>query len=361
MGRKAWIAVVVVVVAAVAVPLVDTGTKMAKVRARAVEVRKSYEVSASVVAAWRQDVDLVHADAALWELLLAPRTADAGDAFGGRLRFWGQPPGRRLLPPLPVEVVDALGRDDLFLHADEFPETDVDLGWMAGLVAFTHYDLERSPVWQSQPGEPVVALPRPEVVELFRWARLRLVRGLLQDEMVEASKEVRALARLLWSMDALLPGVVAAEMLKSDHEARAVARKIGVRVEGPDLPSAPLLKDVTMSAVAMWSTVTPATLRAYEATDLRLCPSFGESLNLYLLGRPHFARANAARDVALGELLAASPCLLTRQRRQWQDGTGAIVPDFGNQLGPLARVFWRVVIVDLLVTMSPPVLGQLSQ
>jgi len=309
--------------------------------------------AARVSPAWRVAVERVLADDALWAVLAPPRTTDAAAHLATIVPRIGLVP-TNVPPPIP-ERLDPRA-DGFFLHAAELSFDDVDTAWMASLPTFTHWDLEAGPRG-ALPDAPLVGLEdRPEVMRFLDDGRVRLAQGLANGDVATASAEVRALARLLFSTENMLDALIAVKLLEADDEVRGIAAEIGAPVPGARLASIDVLGAVFESALIMFGPSTPTSLRHYEVQDARLCFAVAEGVSSYLLGREVYGAADVGRLTAV---LQASPCALTRVRRQITEPMGGALPlvELGGKTF-LQRTLLRSWLKDtLLQTMAPMARG----
>ncbi len=286
------------------------------------ERERAERAAAHVSPQWRADVDAVLADTALWAVLLPQGPArDAAPYLADRVS-WDRAPAAHP-PKMPAATADALARDNLFMHADEVPLTGLDTSWMRPLPRYTVWDLDASPPRTAAPDDSLLLAARPEVLPLLRWGRARLVQGLVRGDVQAASDEVRALARLLWSTDRALDDAVAARLIADDAAARAAGRRLGDALTSPEIATAAKLQKVTESEGLLFQVYTPASLTHFEQTDVVFCGALADGAAAFLLGGRSFAR-HAGRRASIGRALAQSPCRLTRIRRQWATGGGAL-------------------------------------
>ena len=229
LGVCAGIVVVSVVVRAV-VPVYRVA---AQGRALAADLE---ERAARVSPQWRNDVERVLADDALWTVLAPPRTNDAAPYLATIVRRGAVEPSAR---PRPIPDRLDPSAEDFFLLAAEQSFDDVDTDWMASMPSYTHWDLESGPRG-ALPAEPLITLnDRPEFMRFLADGRVSLAQGLASGDVATASMGVRALARLLYSTEQLFAALIAASLLEADDEVRGIAAEIGSPVPGGRLESVP--------------------------------------------------------------------------------------------------------------------------
>ncbi|MEW6431712.1 MAG: hypothetical protein AB1730_09395 [Myxococcota bacterium] len=264
-------------------------------------------------------------DEARWatDPLLAPGVGgDAARLFAehvGWERTDGGIPGPRA--PLPTTVVERLkaatGRAWLDL---EDPEVlSIDVGWLSRLEAFGSWDIEgeESPL-AAIPFDPLTE-PLPDFTALQTFAKVRLLQGLEQGDVVRAAAEVRHLARLAYSTEHLVGAATAVSLLGLERRAHAAALERELDVSGWTPVSeedADGLRAVLWAANAVTSLLAEGPL---AARPLRVgeCPALREGL-----GQAHALRALLEdelpdRYAALDRALANSSCRLRRLRRAW--------------------------------------------
>jgi hypothetical protein len=349
--RRHLRAIVVVVAALVVIvimwrAIVPVYRAAARGRALAADIEAR---AARVSPDWRLAVGRVLADDALWAVLAPPRTTDAAPFLATIVQRIGIEP--ESAPPRVPERL-APRADDFFLLAAEQSFDDVDTGWMASLPTYTHWDLEDGPRG-ALPDAPLITLTDgPKIIRFLDDGRVRLAQGLANGDVARASEEVRALARLLYSTEDVLGAMIAVKLLEADDEVRGIAADTEAPVPGGRLASIDVVAKVFESAVIMFGPSTPPSLRQYEIKDARLCFAVAEGVSSYLLGREIYGTDDVAR---LAAVLEASPCALTRLRRQINAPTGGALPL--EALGGktlLQRTLLRAWLKDtLLNTMAP--------
>ena len=282
--------------------------------------------AASVSSQWRTDVDAVLADTVLWQVLTPPRTADAS-AFLTPFIEWdgteatGMTPPSSSLPPLSSGTIDAVYAQGFFKRTISF--THIDVSWMKALPNYTHFDLEAPSPWATfDKARSVRHAPQPSSRDLFEWARLRLAKGLADGDVTTASREVRALAAIVWSCERQTMNELASIIVADDAFVRGIARERGLVVEGPDIPTAMVFEKVIRSAPFLFDVLTPLSVQSFERSDARFCGALTTNASLILLDRAAFQAAFPDRVAAIGNSLETSPCVLARLRRQWRDGGG---------------------------------------
>ncbi len=305
--------------------------------------------AARVSPQWRASVERVLADDALWAVIAPPRTHDAAPFMATIVRRGHSEPSRR---PRPIPDRFEPMSEDFFMLAAEQSFDDVDTEWMASLPTYSHWDLESGPRG-AQPKDPLITLnDGPELIRFVADGRVRLAQGLANNNVATASTEVRALARLLYSTETALGAMVAVNLLQADDEVRGIAAELGAPVPGGRLESIAVLKVVFESALIMFGPSTPPSLRRYEVQDAAFCFAVAEGVSSYLLGRELFGPTELPRMQAI---LDASPCALTRLRRQITEPTGGALPL--HELGGRSffeRTLLRSWLKDILIQTTAP-------
>lgn len=100
-----------------------------------------------------------------------------------------------------------------------FKKMGLDFSWMSELHKFDFWDVEKNtPVFVAGKKYLTYSYPAPSYKELMTWAKLRLLYGKETGKMNEAFKDVRQLARLIWTNDTLLSSMVTVNLLKLENE-----------------------------------------------------------------------------------------------------------------------------------------------
>lgn len=183
----------------------------------------------------------------------APDGEDAGPFLNPGLPWEGAPDLlARLDSPSPADLrvpepwserLDEWGSD--WLRDGSSAElSGIDFGWMGELRRFSTWDLlNEGPLARIEESEwdrwHIASTPLPDLYSLRIWAKLRLLAGLQQDRMREASAEVRHLAWLSYQNETHSGAAIGHGLLALDREAydsphaRQVSR-VGWKPMSPD-------------------------------------------------------------------------------------------------------------------------------
>lgn len=114
-----------------------------------------------------------------------------------------------------------LGRTWLQIDPNRFAR--VNTAWMSELSRFDHWDLLSGPVnpmnTHVAQGKGPFSVPMPKYNDLNDFVRVRLLQGLGSGKMLPALKDVRQLARLVYTSETLISSMVAVGMLNLERSA----------------------------------------------------------------------------------------------------------------------------------------------
>ncbi|MCM2279147.1 MAG: permease prefix domain 1-containing protein [Oligoflexia bacterium] len=104
--------------------------------------------------------------------------------------------------------------------------------WLGELSGFDHWDLFRSgplkTYLEQNPDAAFWILPVPDYAVLRDWAKIRLLKGIHDGNVLPALREVRHLARLVYSNELLVSDMIAVSMLRDEAAAyrSAVSKRL---------------------------------------------------------------------------------------------------------------------------------------
>jgi hypothetical protein len=150
-----------------------------------------------------------------------PHTRDAALFLNGRVDWEPSPQlpgGRRGTLHLPTALTARVRDDAAWLNLTDADLTGLDFGWMEELQQFDHWSLASVGPLHDRDHSFLTA-PLPDYTELVPWARLRLVRGLLDGDLERASRDVRHLGALIASNGSLLSELVRNQLFGVERRA----------------------------------------------------------------------------------------------------------------------------------------------
>jgi hypothetical protein len=216
------------ILAAVAAGAVVTtaGTSAVWNRTRQIaETEKTRELQQAHLASFLEDqkaADRIH------ELIAGPQSRDAGPYLASRLPWEGisdQESGEEPTIVIGTELERALTDEgsDWVSAYDRLPTESVDLSWMQEIGRFDYWEPFETEVirnWhEKNPEETWINTPVPNMLILLKHSKLRLMRGIASKDAVTALREVRHLAKLVYSTETLLGAIVASRLLGYEHKA----------------------------------------------------------------------------------------------------------------------------------------------
>lgn len=202
---------------------------------------------------------------------------DCGESLNAQLPLAGEAasPARPLA--LPSDLVQQIRgyRKEWATHAADVNTSALDFSWMKGLHRCDRWDLlsgRGRDAYSEQTRLPL------QLGTARTWAQLRLLRGLAEGDLPEASRDVRQLAWLLYSTELVLGGMYAASVLELEGEAWAASGTPG----GAPMPAEQIerLRRVLLGGLVFMSPVVPRPIsaRAYSPQEapVGLCAQLGE-------------------------------------------------------------------------------------
>ncbi|MEK7356166.1 MAG: hypothetical protein AAB250_06930, partial [Bdellovibrionota bacterium] len=171
------------------------------------------------------DIDLLH-KTAIFTASEGTEKRDAGEFLNSKL-YWSPLPARKF--GLPRPLVDEATTEwfmrvgtDWVTFADKKRKVKTDLSFFAKLANFDVWDIEKNSPIEELVSEgrfvPPSKLPIPEASDLIAATKLRLIAGYYSKKPIDALKEVRQLANLLFTTENL--ELVLAGLAVLDHERR---------------------------------------------------------------------------------------------------------------------------------------------
>lgn len=237
-------------------------------------------------------------------------------------------PGRAAPHAIPDRLIEQF-RDAgaEWLTRSDIDVSPFDLTWMRTLSTFGYWDVETTP-------SPLVRRPfrlgeaEPRYIDARGLARVRLRQGVERNEVPQAARDVRELARLLLSTERVTGEMFAISLLTLEREAVDEAARRGQSVDA----CKPLSSDEVQSlkralwSANLWSGLydAPSVESAADFPTIGRCAALSE-LSTPLAFRPWAGSAFSQRYERLNERLTSSQCRLTRLRRAWKaDGEGEL-------------------------------------
>jgi hypothetical protein len=158
------------------------------------------------------------------------RASDAGLYLNPRVRWEGKYQNTDLIPEIAVpsdllrhlKKIGAKSKKTIFELADDPVFDRLDMSWMKQLFRFDHWDLTASPGPAKSAlglGEPLVALASVDYNSLSTLAQIRVLRGLKTKDLLPALREIRQLAKLIYSNETLISSMVATGILATERNA----------------------------------------------------------------------------------------------------------------------------------------------
>lgn len=299
-----------------------------------------------------------------------PGTArDAGAFLNARVGWSGAKPpidafraahpAALLIAPAPL-IARLKGYGDRWPeHADDPDLAAVDTSFLRGLLEYDHWDWERGSPSELD-GSIGGSAPWPELGNLVTLAKIRLLQGLANGDSAQAGREVRQLARLMYSTESLVGASMSALVLGMERAAydRLVATKGAAAAEGWTAVSPDAQRRFARVGWAMASLFHPLAPQVEADHALRADPaSFGRCAGLSqaaggaIYARPLFDDGTLrARFSALDEALrsSASSCRLRRVREAAAAGANAkgalrgSLDELCEGQGAFCRVLYRL-------------------
>lgn len=209
------------------------------------------------------------------------RTADAGPLLE-RWVPWADEVNGAADPasdsPLRLPLPHADARAELEDWLSSRPERDLDFAWMKRLRTYDHWDLTNHPAFSTETID-YVNVGAPDFILLQTWAKYRLLSALRHGDYLEASEDVRALARLAHSTGLLIGTAAASAILRLEHAAHGAAVAPPGEWTPVSEPQLERLQAVAFGSVSFNSPFTPVGLsgRARACGVLTRCAGLVEA------------------------------------------------------------------------------------
>ena len=141
---------------------------------------------------------------------------DAGPFLNPLLNFDGTPRAPAKLT-IPKELEKELSGKDWPAFEPDFKTLNLDFSWMKELHKYDHWSPDlNNPLIDPSKHPNISSLPLPNYRDLIGWAKLRWIHGRLTKDMIPALKDVRQLARLMYTNDYLVSSMVVVSLLRSE-------------------------------------------------------------------------------------------------------------------------------------------------
>lgn len=213
-----------------------------------------------------------------------------------------------------------------------FKKMGMKFDWMKELHQFDYWNPEEnSPAYPPGKKYFTYSFPIPTYKDLVTWAKLRLLYGKEKGDMQSAFKDVRHLARLIWTNDYLISSMVTVQLLRLEHQVHEGNWEI---IPEEDLMRAkrhfyalPNVVDPHLSD-EMWKTLTN--------TDLGICPMITEGLMSYVSMRDLMQNELTHEYARMNELVKTSQtkCRETIVNKMYNDPTWPTMTS-GDEKNPL--------------------------
>lgn len=215
-----------------------------------------------------------------------------------------------------------------------FQKMGVKFDWMKELHQYDYWNPEEnSPAYPAGKVYLTYSFPIPTYKDLVTWAKLRLLYGKEKGDMQSAFKDVRHLARLIWTNDYFVSSQITVAMLRLEHQVHEgnweiIPEDVLMRAKRHfyALPNAvdPHLKD------EMWKTLTN--------TDLGICPMITEGLMGYVSMRDLMKEELKDEYERMDKLVKSTQtkCRKTIVHKMYEDPTWPTM--MGDDENPMAKV-----------------------
>jgi len=231
-----------------------------------------------------------------------PRTKDAAIYLSVRVDWEN---GRVGMLHLPRSLTDRMGNPPLSWR--NFGPADyagLDFTWLKDLAEFDYWSLSTDGPIKDSPTLSYFDAPLPNFVQLQHWVKLRLVKGKFENDLPQASLEVRHLADLIASSGTLVAEMIRAAIYGIE---RGYWELLGLTPPEP-LPSAEAVLQMRHTGFASMYFLYPGVPRAVRTRALACmpirCTALTESIGATAAMRELVP--NAEDD--LQWLLAQAPC-----------------------------------------------------
>lgn len=218
----------------------------------------------------------------------------------------------------------------------------LDFGWMQRLRAYDRWDILRNtPIPQPERLDWATA-PIPNLISLQMWAKFRLLHGLKTGQPLEAAKDVRHLAWLMYRTDTVLGGVVATTVLMAERDAYDAMKDPPAEWHPMSREQVARMRALLMSGHVFANLAAPVEAgrkarRCGEPAVTR-CTALAEASFMARYLQPLAADSYGEAYAALREDATALPCPTSITHTVWERGT--TIEDSGTGLEATAQPQW---------------------
>lgn len=204
--------------------------------------------------------------------------------------------------------------------------SSLDFGWMRQLHAYDRWDLLNSPSRASTGPLNWNEFPMPTFQVLRDWSKLRLLQGLRSGQPLEAAKDVRHLAWLLYRTETLLGAMHAAALLDLEREAHDSMREPPPEWQPMSSEQIARMKALLFGSSVLGGVTAPLEVakkaRHCGRPAVTLCIGLVEAAAVAKLAKPGAEDDEEFREgyAAFKAELAASPCATSTAQSIWERG-----------------------------------------
>ncbi|MDY7233196.1 hypothetical protein [Hyalangium rubrum] len=241
--------------------------------------------------------------------------------------------------------------------------SSLDFRWMEQLHAYDHWDvLKNTPLPPREPLDWIVT-PMPDFGSLRRWSQFRLLHGLRTGQPLQAARDVRHLAWLMFRTDTVRGALDAGSLLRLEHEAFAATKEPPpewkpMSPEQVKRMEALLISSIAFSSIAAPVEVARKARRCGEPVVTR-CAALGEAASFARYMKPLAQDAYAEGYTVLEEDIEAFPCPVSTVRMLWERGVTIeeLEPGSGRGISDLPswmrKLSWGLVDAHLSSIVIP--------
>jgi hypothetical protein len=301
-----------------------------------------------------------------------PRTeGDAGPLLNAWLPWEPQkepPKGSPLKIPAQLPQTPGDFKDWLTSTVDV---SSLDFGWMRQLHAHDRWDiLQNAPTPLGQRVDWTNA-PLPSYMPLMLWAKFRLLHGLRTGQPVEAARDVRHLAWLLYRTDTILGGAIATALLQFERQAYDSLPAPPPEWQPMSHEQLKRLRAVIMSSQVFSNIAAPVEVakqarRCGEPAVTR-CIALAESAGMAKLMKPYAEDSFREAYEAFAQDIAEISCPTSLPRMLWERGVtleeqrlAGKPGDHPEWLETLPGSYARSHIAGILIAIATPNLKPLE-
>ena len=172
----------------------------------------------------------------------------------------------------------------------------LDFGWMTELLEFDQWSMGATGPLRNNDIQNFFEAPIPNFISLQQWAKLRLLKGRLENDLPRASLEVRHVAQLCGSTNLLIGEMIRVSMYGIE---RRFFSALGLEVP-PELPSESETQDFRKTALAAmrfaWPGVPKAVREKALACSNARCSTITEALSISAESRAVLPEAQETFD-----------------------------------------------------------------